>query len=316
MPEPLVYLNGRITPLSQAHISLFDMGLVMGATVTEMVRTFHHTCYRLADHVDRLFRSLKGVGFEIEHTPGSLMELVNELVSINQRNINLRHELGVTIFVTGGQSLTYLGVSGKATHRTPTVCVHTFPLPFEMWAEKYTLGQHLVIPSTRQIPSECLDPKLKVRSRMHWYLADQEARLVDQQAMALLLDQQGNVTETSTGNIFIVRDQTLVTPPKSSTLAGVSQLVVSELASAIDMRYEERPFQPYDMWSASEAFLTSTPHCALPVTRLNGRPIGSGQPGPIYRRLLTAWSELVELDIAAQMTAGASERIAEFNAKQ
>ena len=80
MPEPLAYLNGRISPVSQTQLSIFDMGVVMGASVTEMARPFRHECLRLSEHVERLFRSLKHAGFEMDLTREALTDLVLELL--------------------------------------------------------------------------------------------------------------------------------------------------------------------------------------------------------------------------------------------
>jgi branched-subunit amino acid aminotransferase/4-amino-4-deoxychorismate lyase len=315
MPEPLAYLNGRVSPISQTTLSIFDMGIVMGAAVTEMARTFHHEPYRLQEHVDRLFRSIRHVGFEVDLTREAVVDLAKELIEHNARLVPSHHDLGVSMFVTAGTSLIFTGYAGMSTYRKPTVCVHTFPLPFELWADKYAAGQHLVTPSVRHLPPECLDPKIKARSRMHWYLADEQARLVDPKAIALLLDRQDNVTETSTANFFIVQPGRLVTPTGRNTLQGISQQVVAELAEQYDLRYEQRDIQTYDVVNSDEAFTTSTPYCLLPVTKINGRPIGTGRPGPVFDLLLKGWSQVVSLDIAGQMQSGAIERKAEFDAR-
>ncbi|HTI49767.1 MAG TPA: aminotransferase class IV, partial [Planctomycetaceae bacterium] len=290
MPEPLAYLNGRISPISQTTLSIFDMGIVMGASVTEMARTFHHEPFRIHEHVERLFRSVRHVGFDVDLTRDALIDLAKELIDHNARLIPPHHDLGLSMFITAGTSLVYTGYAGMSTYRKPTICVHTFPLPFELWAEKYTLGQHVVTPSIRHLPPECLDPKIKSRSRMHWYLADEQARLVDPKAIALLIDRQDNITETSTANFFIVQPGKLITPSGRNTLHGVSQQVIFELAEQFDLRFEQRDIQTYDVINADEAFTTSTPYCLLPVTMINGRPIGTGRPGPVYDMLLKAWS--------------------------
>jgi branched-chain amino acid aminotransferase len=312
MPEPLAYLNGRISPISQTMLPIHDMGVVMGASITEMARTFKHQPFRLVEHVDRLFRSVRHAGFDIDLSHEALVDLARELIDHNARLVPSHHDLGVSMFMTAGSSLIYLGYAGMTTYRKPTVCVHTFPLPFELWAEKYAAGQHVVTPSIRHLPPECLDPKVKSRSRMHWYLADEQARLVDPKAIALLLDRQDNVTETGTANFFIVERGSIVTPTGRNTLHGISQQVVAELAERLELRFIQRDFQTYDVINADEAFTSSTPYCLLPVTRVNGRPIGTGVPGPVYQALLKAWGSLVDLDIAAQMATGAQERKAEF----
>jgi len=143
---------------------------------------------------------------------------------------------------------------------------------------------------------------------MHWYLADQQARLVDDQAAALVLDQHGNVAETSTGNVFVVKDRTLQTPSPHLSLAGVSQQVVGELAGQIGLEYRSCPLQPIDVLNADEVFTSSTPYCVMPVTRFNGQPIGSGRPGPVFESILRAWNNLVGLDMMRQIQTMAEAR--------
>jgi branched-chain amino acid aminotransferase len=188
--------------------------------------------------------------------------------------------------------------------------MHTFPLPWELWAKKMQTGAHVVTPSIRHVPPQCYDPKMKYRSRMHFYLAEQEAKLVDPEASALLLDLSGNVTETSTGNFLIVEHGTMVSPTTVNTLPGTSRAMVIELAAKLGVAFLERDLQVYNVMNASEAFLTSTTYCLMPVTKINGVAVGDGKPGPLARRLLAAWSEEVGLDIEKQI----QERAGQYQA--
>ena len=195
--EPLVYLNGHTVPASAAHLAVYDAGVVLGATVSELTRTFRRQPFRLEDHLDRLFRALRYVRFDIGMSPDTLADVSHKLVAHNAELLAGDGELGLIHFVTAGEYPTYAGMAGRAPRTSPTVWRHTFRLPLEMWAEKMRHSAHLVTPATRHIPPECYTANIKCRSRMHYYLADQEARLVDPDATALLLDLAGNVTETS-----------------------------------------------------------------------------------------------------------------------
>jgi branched-subunit amino acid aminotransferase/4-amino-4-deoxychorismate lyase len=308
MAEPLVYLNGRMVPASQAHLAVYDAGVVQGATVTEMTRTFGHRLWRLDHHLDRLFRSLRYTRMEIGLTKDQFAAISLELAAQNALLLSEGEELGLIQFVTAGEYATYAGMAGRPARAGPTVCVHTFGLPFELWAQKMRDGQHLVTPSVRHVPPQCYDPKIKYRSRMHFYLADQEARLVDANAAALLLDLDGNVTETNAANFLIVEGGTVVSPTTRNTLAGISRAMVRELCVQLGMPFVERDFQLYNALNADEAFTTSTSYCVMPVTKINGVAIGDGRPGPVVARLLSAWSAAVGLDIAAQIQEGARRR--------
>lgn len=308
MSEPLAFLNGRLLPASQAHLTVYDAGVVLGATVTELVRTFRKEPFRLEDHLARLGHSLHYVRFDIGMTLGELGRTVRELVAHNAALLGPDDELGTVIFVTAGEYPTYAGGAAGSVRTTPTVCAHTFPLPFELWAKKVQSGIHLVTPSIRHVPPQCYDPKMKCRSRMHYYLADQQARLVDGDAAALLLDLDGNVTETGAANFLIVDEGTIVSPSLRNTLPGVSRQTVIELAAKLGIPFAVRDFQAFDAINAAEAFLASTPYCLMPVTKINGTPIGDGRPGPVYSKLAAAWSDRVGLDIVRQVIDGAQRR--------
>ena len=231
-----------------------------------------------------------------------------EVVSHNAKLLDAEDEIGLVHFVTAGEIYSrwvYAGSAGRtATRTTPTICAHTFPMPFELWAAKLETGAHLVTPSIRHVPPQCYDPKMKYRSRMHYYLADKEAQLVDPDASALLLDLSGNVTETSGANFLIVEQGTIVSPTLVNTLPGVSRATVIELARELGIPFVEKDIQVHSVMNADEAFTASTPYCVLPVTKINGVTIGSGRPGPIWKRLIEAWSERVGLNIAQQIRDG------------
>jgi len=311
MTEPLVFLNRSLIPASQAHLAIFDAGIVLGATVTEMTRTFRHEPYRLDDHLDRLFRSLKYTRMDIGMTKAELAAVSRKLVAHNAKFVDRDDELGLIHFVTAGEFSTYAGSAGQAARTTPTICAHTFPMPFELWSSKLDSGAHLVTPSIRHVPPQCYDPKMKYRSRMHYYLADKEAQLVDPEASALLLDLDGNITETSGANFLIVERGTIVSPTLVNTLPGISRATVIELAGTLGIPFVDRDIQVHSVMNADEAFTASTPYCLLPVTKINGVSVGDGRPGPVWRRLLAAWSDLVGVDIERQIREGAARRVAQ-----
>ncbi len=302
MPEPLVYLNGRMIPASQAALPIWDAGLVQGATVTEQARTFHKRPYRLGARLDRLFRSLDSARIDVGLSKDDFAAITEELVAHNAALLDGGAELGVIQFVTAGEYRTY---ATTAVRSGPTVCVHTFPLPFSLWAKRMQEGARLITPSVRQVPPQCWPPQMKCRSRMHYYLADQEARLIDPEASALLLDLDGHITETNAANFLIVERGTIVSPPARYILPGHSRAVVMELAAHLGVPFVERDLSVEDALSADEAFLTSTPFCLMPVTRINAIPVNLGRIGELSRRLLRAWSEEVGLDIEQQIRQGA-----------
>lgn len=299
--EPIVFLRGQCVPASQAHMRIYDLGIILGATVTEMTRTFRHVPYRLDEHLARLYRSMKVCRFDIGMSPDELRAATLEVVEHNARLLPAAGELGIVNFVTAGENTLYAGAAGGGAKMVPTVCVHTFPLVFSLWRDFFSVGAHVVVPSTRHIPPECLDPKMKYRSRLHWWIADGETHLADPKGISLLLDLDGNISECAGANFLIVHRGAVLSPTTKNILPGISRDVVIELCHELRIPFRECDLQTYDVINADEAFMSTTPYCVGPVTRINGLPIGDGKIGPVTRRLLDAWSAKVGLDIVKQI---------------
>jgi branched-chain amino acid aminotransferase len=298
MNEPWIYMNGEWIAASKAALSLTDAGFVLGATVAEQLRTFHGKIFRLDEHLTRLQHSLQLVGIDPQIEFGKLADLALEIVARNHRLLEHGDDLGLSIFVTPGQYPAYTTVPGP-TH--PTVCLHTYPLPFRLWAEKYRTGQFLATTAIEQVPAECWPADIKCRSRMHFYLADRQAVHCHPGSRAVLLDRDGNVTEASTANLLIYRRQEgLISPPSNKILFGISLMELLSIAASLQIPCTERNFTPLEATAADEVLLSSTPFCMLPCTKFNGQPITEGKPGEIFHRLLTAWSDMVGVDIARQ----------------
>jgi branched-subunit amino acid aminotransferase/4-amino-4-deoxychorismate lyase len=295
--DAIAFLNGQWIPASDAVVSVGDTGFVLGVTIAEQLRTFGGKIFHLDDHLARLMHSLELVGMESGMTRDQFAQLTQEIVAHNYRLLPPGGDLGVSVFVTPGTYPTYAPNVAEG----PTVCLHTYTLPFHLWVHKYREGQSLVTTDVEQVAPQCWPPGLKCRSRMHYYLADKKAAAIDPHSRALMLDADGFVTEASTANLLIYREKEgLASPPSSKILHGISLTVVVELARQIGVPCTERDLTPDDVASADEVFLTSTPLCMLPVTRLNGRSIGSGRPGAMFHRILAAWNAMTGIDIIAQ----------------
>jgi branched-chain amino acid aminotransferase len=291
MDQITVFLNGAWVPNSELHISVDDLGFLLGATITERLRTFGGQVFRLEEHLERLRNSLKIVGLDSDKICNQVATAVPEFLQRNGALIEAGDDWSIIAFVTPGTS-----GSGR-----PTVCVHGYPLPFKSWAAQYETGLPVVVSKIRQVPASSVPPELKCRSRMHFYLADREAAEKQPGARAILLDQDGFVAEATTANIVIFRNgEGFISPPHDNILVGVSLGVVEELAAQISVPFVKRRLTVDELCSADEALLTSTSICALPIVECNRRPIAGAKPGPTYRRLLSAWNDLVGLDIAEQ----------------
>lgn len=292
-----VYFNGLWIPESQVAIGIHDAGFTLGVTVTERLRTFEGRLFRRAEHLARLRSSLEIIGLAADEITAEIGDAVDEYIDRHREQRQPGDDWAVVAFVTPGEG------------DKPTTCVHGLPLPFGQWADQFEVGTRLYTSDHRQVPPSCWPAELKCRSRMHYFLADQQARRRDPQARGLLLDQEGFVGEGSTANIAIVDARgNIATPLYSKVLPGVSMAVIEELSPRIGVGFAQRDLALAEVYEASEVWLTSTSICALPVVAVDDRPIANGRPGPLHGRLLAAWGDMVGVDIIGQAKRMAAQR--------
>jgi branched-chain amino acid aminotransferase len=296
--QHLVYINGALLPRDEAKISVFDAAVMLGDTVTESTRTFGHRPFKLAQHIRRLYQSLKITRIDPGMTPDEMHALSLRVLATNQHLLGPDDDCWLVHNISRGLSVAGADPTIQRSHAT--IIIFTAPMILTDWAEFYTAGCHAVTPMSRAMPAQALDARIKNRSRMAYTLAEIEVKLVDPRAQGILLDIDGNIAENKGGNFFIVADGVLKTPTTRNALAGISRATVLELAAQLGIPARETDLQPYDVYTADEAFFTSTPYCIMPATRFNGLPVGDGKVGAITKRLLVGWSELVGVDIVAQ----------------
>ena len=297
MAERQVYISGVLTPESQAKISIFDSAVTLGDSVTESTRTFRHVPFRLRDHLRRLFRSMKVARIDCGHSLDELEEITRGVLEANLTLMQPEDDCWIVHNISRG--LLRPGPSPEQANPA-TIMIFTDHLDLTGWANYYTDGCHAVTSMSRVVPAVSLDPKIKNRSRLAYTIADAEARLVDPKGQCVILDVDGYVAENKGGNIFAVVDGELRTPTTENCLEGISRQTVLDLARQLEIPAREMRLQMYDLYTADEIFFTSTPYCMMPATQFNGLTVGSGEVGPVFNRLLSAWSDLVGLDIAGQ----------------
>ena len=296
MTEVIAYFNGEWMEQSRVRIDPFDRGFYVGDAVFDLTRTFDGRSFKMAEHVDRLYRSLKHVRIDPGITAGQMLDISEEGILRNEpARVAGAGDWHVWQAVTRGTG------AFRKPMTAPTVMVLYLPLGASTYGPYYRTGIHGVIARTRSYSAGSLDPKVKHYSRMNFNIAEQEAYDVDPEGWPILLDQQGNISEGNGYNVFLVSGGVLKTPGDDAILQGVSRGAVFELAERLDIPVAVESLQPYDLYTADEAFISNTPSCLVPLTRVDKRQIGDGKPGPITRQLLAAWSEWVGVDIVGQM---------------
>jgi branched-chain amino acid aminotransferase len=297
--ERVAWFNGRFMPEREVLIPFRDSSWIYGDGCFDMTRSFRHRLFKVKEHVDRLYRSLKYLRIDPGFGPPQMCALTEDVFERN------RHLLGADDDYWVGQRISrgIRQVDGHdLDHTGPNVVLECAPLPFVKRAKLYKHGIHVVIPSHRRVPPDSLNPRAKTHNYLNLIVANQEVQSLDSEAWAVLLDINGNLAEGMGSNIFIVRGDEILTPREKFVLPGVSRQTVIELARAEGRAVHETDIDLYDAYNADEVFLTSTSLCICPVTRVNGVAIGpNGQVwGPVTQRLADAYRRLVDCDFVGQ----------------
>ncbi|MCG6158069.1 aminotransferase class IV [Rubinisphaera margarita] len=302
--NPIAYLNERIIDAADLKLPVSDMGIVHGVSITEMLRTFRGRIFEWDAHWKRLENSAAVLGIPLPDQ-SRVAEAIKEIVDHNFQDLGEHGELGVILSATPGPNRTYVGAGAVIE---PTFFAHTFELPGELWAPATLQGQHLAISSVPQVPDRCVPVAAKTRSRVSWYLADRDVQQRYPGSRAIVCDQFGFIRETTTANLFLVRDGELRTPAEETVLPGVTRAITIELAKELGLPFSVQEMTVDDLLQSQEIFTTSTPYCLLGVSRLNSAVAGLSCPGEFTQKLLEKWNERVGVDIHEQLRQQATSR--------
>jgi len=300
--ERVVWMNGNLVPESEAKISIYDSALMFGDMVFEMTRSFNKKQFKLREHLDRLYAGTKILRIPLTMTIDEMEKHIVETIEANDHLFAEDDEHRLMIDVSRGALGIYHGI--RNIQKGPNVIIADFPLRWTVssMGPIFESGINAVIPSQRSIPASLLDPKVKNRSRIHYLLANIEiSNYSGENNWALLLDPDGYVTEGTGDNFFIVKNNTIVTPEGRNILRGISRGYIFELSDQLHLKCIQKNIEPYDVYTADEAFVTGTPFCVLPVASLNSLKIGDGRMGKITSLLLENWSANVGVDIIQQI---------------
>ena len=288
MSKPVYWLNGRIVPSEQACIPLTDHGLLYGDGVFEGIRFYHGRALRLAQHVERLYRSARALCLTIPCNEHEITAAIEETIAAyGDPDGYLR------MVVTRGAGK--LGLNPKSCPQ-PNLFIIADELAM-VSADIRARGARVIISATRRLPPDGLDPRIKSLNYLNHIMARIEAANAGADE-AILLNAQGRVTEGTADNVFIVRAGALYTPPASDgALQGITRALVIELADELGIACEEASLSAYDLYTADECFLTGTGAELIPVREVDGRAFMSS-PGPVFARVQLAFHALVRRECA------------------
>jgi branched-chain amino acid aminotransferase len=296
--ERIVYFNGEYIPESQALVPYRERSFIFGDGAFDLTRTFNHTIFKLDEHIERLYYSMKVLRLDAGISAEEITEITRIVVEKNLHLLDADEDYWVGQRITRGVNK----VEGDNwNHYGPTVIVECVPMPIKERAHYYRDGVPVVIPSVRRTAPDALTPRAKTHNYLNMIVAELEVKAHDPNNWAVLLDHNGNLCEGMGSNIFVVRDGVLLTPKEQFVLPGISRQTVIDLAAGLGIPCRQTDIDLFDGYNAEEAFITSTSLCICPVTSINGAVIGNGAVyGPITKRLIDAYVNLVNCDFIQQ----------------
>lgn len=265
-----VYISGKLFPKEDAKISVFDHGLLYGDGVFEGIRVYNQNIFALDEHIDRLYNSARAIDLTIPITKPEMVKAIKDTLEANKQT-----DAYIRIVVTRGTGK--LGLDPNKCS-TPEIIIITDMI--ELYPKAlYENGLEIVTVTTIRNHYSSLDPKIKSLNYLNNILAKIES-IRSNAGEALMLNKDGYVAECSGDNIFIFKNDTLLTPPESaSILIGITRNCVMKLAKDMGITVREELMTRYDLYFADECFLTGTAAEIIPVVKIDGQTIGTGKPG-------------------------------------
>lgn len=285
MHECLAFIDGRWVTNQETNLPLDDWGVLQGVMLVERVRTYNGKLFQLSRHVSRLKDSVTAVGIDWQRWANfDLLETCEKVAADALELVGEGNDVGIVILATPGR-----------VHGTePTRIVHASELPWKRLAQWYLHGQDLVTATIRNVPNECWPVHIKTRSRLHYYLADQQAAQAGPHAGAVMLGTRGQVTETSFANVMMVNAQgDILAPRREDVLPGISLELSLTLAAqlGINVRFEDISIEMFQ--SAHEIILTGTNGGIWGARSLDGVQLPVTTKNSVLYRLQKSWEEFV-----------------------
>ncbi|HRI82585.1 MAG TPA: branched-chain-amino-acid transaminase [Opitutaceae bacterium] len=279
-----IYLDGKFVDEADAKVSVFDHGLLYGDGVFEGIRLYGGNVFRLDEHLERLEYSAKAIMLDLPLTRSQLSEATCETCRLNGLTDGY-----IRLVVTRG-----VGDLGLAPWLCAKPSVFIIASKISLYPqEHYDNGLAIVTVPTRRINPSALPPTIKSLNYLNNILGKIEAKQFGA-LEAIMLNDQGYVAECTADNIFTVHKGEIVTPAASQgALKGITRGTIFDIARELGLTIREADMTRYDVWVADECFLTGSGAEVIPVSKLDGRVIGTGKPGPVTQKVLAAFRRRV-----------------------
>lgn len=287
MSAQTAFLNGEFISLAEAMVSAQDRGFLFGDGVYEVIPVFQKALFQLDAHLQRLENSLAATEIPNPYTLNQWQALLNDLVQ--------KHPwTNQSVYLQVTRGVQPVRDHLPADNLTPTVYAFTNPLKPVSDTIKQQGIEVITLDDIRW--QRCDIKAITLLPNVMMKLAAKQAGVDD----AILISREGYISEGTASNVFLVKDNHLITPPLSqSILPGITRLVVKKIARDQQIPLIEKNITLTDLEAADEIWLTSSTKDALPVCKLNGQPVGQGRPGPVWQKMLTSFAQ-AKLDLVNQ----------------
>lgn len=280
-----VNINGKVFNSENAKISVLDRGFLYGDSIYEVTRTYSGVPFLLQEHLDRLWHSASKLHMHLDFSQEQIIHQVNSvLAELESENAYIR------IIITRGEGAITLDPT-KPEKNNLVIIVKEQPENPSWWYDK---GVNVVIADIQRIHKGAVDPNVKSGNYLNNVMAIMQAK--NEGAFdAIMLNQEGFVTEGSTNNIWMVKDGEIFTPPLSAgILEGITRKSLLHLARKNEIHVYQKNISPEDVINADEVFLTATTKEIIPITQVDNSPVGIGTPGPIFKKLRKIYTSFIK----------------------
>ena len=272
-----VYLNGKFMPIEQAYVPVLDRGFIFGDGVYEVIPVYSRRPFRLPEHLRRLQHSLDGIRLINPHTDEAWADLFEQLIARSE----------------GEDQYLYLQITRGVAKRDHAFPANVPPTIFMMSSPLVTPPEALRatgVAAVSALDNRWLRCDIKAIALLPNVLLRQQA--IDAGAAETLLLRDGFLTEGAASNIFVVANNTLLAPPKTHLmLPGITYDVILELAAMHGIPHEVREITEHEVRTAQELWQTSSTREIVPITTLDGKPVGNGKPGPLFHKMYALYQD-------------------------
>ncbi|MET3230743.1 UNVERIFIED_ORG: D-alanine transaminase [Burkholderia sp. 1263] len=284
--DPIVYLNGELVPLSEARVPVLDRGFIFGDGIYEVAPLYAYTggrtAFRFTQHLARLARSVDKIGIVNPFSDAGWRELIERVVAANEADAGLSPEQDAIAYIQVTRGVAKRAHAFPAGIQ-PTVFVMVTPLNLPGAAQRAQGVRCVSAEDRRWLNCDIKSVSLLGNVLMAQYAAENDA-------FETIQFRDGMLTEGSSSNVWMVKDGVLSAPPRShKILEGIRYGLIEELASECGIRFEAREIAEAELRTADEIIVSSATKEVLPVTQLDGQPVGDGKPGAVFAALYAAY---------------------------